>query len=70
MTAPRLTKQGVRDLGGNRRPTRACPRSSTGRHHPGALTVVGQSWAFDEVFGYYRTDEYGHRCIWCRKVLP
>jgi ribA/ribD-fused uncharacterized protein len=63
------TRQGVRDLGGNTRPRRTCPRSSTGRHHAGPRVVVGKTWAFDPLVGDYLTDEYGRKCVWCGEVL-
>ena len=67
----KVTKQGIRDLGGNRR--QGSPRCQrTGRHLPGPAEVIGQEWRADPFSGWYESylaDVKGRRCIYCRQVV-
>lgn len=61
---PKLTRQGVKDLGNNNnnaRPARRCRR----HNFEGPFVPVGYEWAIDEYGDYYKEPVYGKRCTWC-----
>lgn len=57
----RRTRQGLRDLGGNHRPTKRC-------HHnfEGPSVVVGHRYEIEDGdFEPFLAPVYGKRCVWC-----
>lgn len=59
----RLTKQGVRDLGGGRQ----SPRKRCQHFYAAQLVIIGYRYVGDGL-GYYEEPVYGRRCMHCGDV--